>query len=167
MWELQRLTTLWASTACYRDSFTVSLPLIGGDEWSISRYTPLPQGKQPAVSIRWRAGLTPQPVRSRLRTLELVHWAISRTNSSSHPWHRVPRSQDNVPSFVSVCWSPSPYDTPLFLALRSKWFCVQHPWRILTAETCGVYQSEDSTKKRRDWSTHTAWHVLWHDCRYD
>jgi hypothetical protein len=23
MWELRRLTTLWASTACYRDSFTL------------------------------------------------------------------------------------------------------------------------------------------------
>jgi hypothetical protein len=27
MWEPQHLTTLWASTACYRDSFTL-LPLI-------------------------------------------------------------------------------------------------------------------------------------------
>jgi hypothetical protein len=24
MWEPQRLTTLWASTACYKDSFTFS-----------------------------------------------------------------------------------------------------------------------------------------------
>jgi hypothetical protein len=27
MWEPQRLTTLWASMACYRDSFTVTLPI--------------------------------------------------------------------------------------------------------------------------------------------
>jgi hypothetical protein len=27
MWEPRRLTTLWASTACYRDSFTLRLPL--------------------------------------------------------------------------------------------------------------------------------------------
>jgi hypothetical protein len=27
IWELRRLTTLWASTACYRDSFT-SLPML-------------------------------------------------------------------------------------------------------------------------------------------
>jgi hypothetical protein len=26
MWEPRRLTTLWASTACYRDSFTFFLP---------------------------------------------------------------------------------------------------------------------------------------------
>jgi hypothetical protein len=25
MWEPRRLTTLWASTACYRDSFTFTL----------------------------------------------------------------------------------------------------------------------------------------------
>jgi hypothetical protein len=29
MWEPRRLTTLWASTACYRDSFTY----ICGHEW--------------------------------------------------------------------------------------------------------------------------------------
>jgi hypothetical protein len=28
MWELRRLTTLWASTACYRDSFTFTLHVI-------------------------------------------------------------------------------------------------------------------------------------------
>jgi hypothetical protein len=33
MWEPQRLTTLWASTACYRDSFTLLLPYILG--WSL------------------------------------------------------------------------------------------------------------------------------------
>jgi hypothetical protein len=27
MWELRRLTTLWASTACYRDSFTYYDPI--------------------------------------------------------------------------------------------------------------------------------------------
>jgi hypothetical protein len=26
MWEPRRLTTLWASTACYRDSFTLYTP---------------------------------------------------------------------------------------------------------------------------------------------
>jgi hypothetical protein len=26
MWEPRRLTTVWASTACYRDSFTFLLP---------------------------------------------------------------------------------------------------------------------------------------------
>jgi hypothetical protein len=28
MWEPRRLTTLWAFTACYRDSFTFTLPLL-------------------------------------------------------------------------------------------------------------------------------------------
>jgi hypothetical protein len=27
MWEPRRLTTVWASTACYGDSFTLPLPL--------------------------------------------------------------------------------------------------------------------------------------------
>jgi hypothetical protein len=27
MWEPRRLTTLWAVTACYRDSFTFTLPI--------------------------------------------------------------------------------------------------------------------------------------------
>jgi hypothetical protein len=27
MWDPQRLTTLWASMACYRDNFTLPLPL--------------------------------------------------------------------------------------------------------------------------------------------
>jgi hypothetical protein len=26
MWETQRLTTLWTSKACYKDSFTFTLP---------------------------------------------------------------------------------------------------------------------------------------------
>jgi hypothetical protein len=29
MWKPRRLTTLWASTACYRDSFTFFLPSLG------------------------------------------------------------------------------------------------------------------------------------------
>jgi hypothetical protein len=29
MWEPQRLTTLWASTACYRGSFTFCLTVLG------------------------------------------------------------------------------------------------------------------------------------------
>jgi hypothetical protein len=35
MWESRRLTTLWASTACYRGGFTFYL----GGEWSASRST--------------------------------------------------------------------------------------------------------------------------------
>jgi hypothetical protein len=30
MWDLQRLTTLWAFTACYRDSLTLLYFLVGG-----------------------------------------------------------------------------------------------------------------------------------------
>jgi hypothetical protein len=32
MWELRRLITLWASTACYRDSFTFTMKTYGGVE---------------------------------------------------------------------------------------------------------------------------------------
>jgi hypothetical protein len=34
MWELQHLTTLWASTACYRDTFYILLPI---QKWAIKR----------------------------------------------------------------------------------------------------------------------------------
>jgi hypothetical protein len=32
MWEPRRLTTLWASTACYRDSFTFFSPLFAPEQ---------------------------------------------------------------------------------------------------------------------------------------
>jgi hypothetical protein len=36
MWEPRRLTTLWASTACYRDSFTFSFfIIIKGIGWEV------------------------------------------------------------------------------------------------------------------------------------
>jgi hypothetical protein len=39
MWEPRRLTTLWASTACYRDSFTLPL-LFHEDVWGIGGIAP-------------------------------------------------------------------------------------------------------------------------------
>jgi hypothetical protein len=35
MWESQRLTTSWASTACYRDSFTVTYIMVRSLNWRI------------------------------------------------------------------------------------------------------------------------------------
>jgi hypothetical protein len=69
MWEPRRLTTLWASTACYRDSFTLKQYQITGDI---------------SVDISMGYGMDDQgSIPGKARDFSLLHSV--QTDSGAHP----------------------------------------------------------------------------------
>jgi hypothetical protein len=53
MWEPRRLTTLWAFTACYRDSFTLYLSIIASSSDVVIRYIIIGKLLDSVLSIWW------------------------------------------------------------------------------------------------------------------
>jgi hypothetical protein len=62
MWEPRRLTALWAITACYRDSFTFTLPKLIGDTTLKMKETQPTETSVPIYQTTWRYALPPKNV---------------------------------------------------------------------------------------------------------